>query len=69
MIFDAEGIQSRQGNISEMDTIFGTIFILLVLEATRRTNGFLMAAIGLFFLVYIMAGPYFPGALAHPRSL
>ncbi|WP_087972384.1 TRAP transporter permease [Oceanobacillus rekensis] len=66
MLFDAEGIQSRQGNISSMDAMFGTTFIALVLEATRRTNGVLMAAIGVFFLAYILFGQYFPGALAHP---
>ncbi|MCM3740917.1 TRAP transporter permease [Oceanobacillus luteolus] len=66
MIMDAEGIQSRQGNISPTDAVFGTFFIALVLEATRRTNGILMAAIGVFFLGYILYGQYFPGALAHP---
>ena len=66
MLFDAEGIQSRQGDISSTDAILGSIFIALVLEATRRTNGFLMAAIGGFFLAYILFGQYFPGALAHP---
>ncbi|MFA1821473.1 TRAP transporter permease [Virgibacillus oceani] len=66
MIIDAEGIQSRQGNISTVDAVFGTLFIGLVLDATRRTNGILMAGIGLFFLVYILFGQYFPGALAHP---
>ncbi|WP_272031783.1 TRAP transporter permease [Oceanobacillus kimchii] len=66
MLIDAEGIQSRQGNISSIDVIFGTFFIALILEATRRTNGILMAAIGVFFLGYILFGQYFPGALAHP---
>ncbi|QHS23416.1 TRAP transporter permease [Virgibacillus sp. MSP4-1] len=66
MITGAEAIQSRQGNISNNDILFGTIFIVLVLEATRRTNGILMSAIGVFFLAYIFLGRYFPGALAHP---
>src|SRR5699024_5509729 len=66
MLFDAEEIQARQGNISTNDAIFGTVFIALVLEATRRTNGILMAAIGLIFLGYTLYGQFFPGALAHP---
>ncbi|WP_010530137.1 TRAP transporter permease [Lentibacillus jeotgali] len=66
MITEAEAILSRQGNISAADTVFGTLFIVLVLEATRRTNGILMASVGIFFLVYTMFGQYFPGALAHP---
>src|SRR5699024_1446257 len=51
---------------STNDAIFGTVFIALVLEATRRTNGILMAAIGLIFLGYTLYGQFFPGALAHP---
>ncbi|CDQ19049.1 TRAP transporter permease [Halobacillus karajensis] len=66
MITGAEMIQSRQGNISHGDVVFGTIFIALVLEATRRTNGILMSLIGVFFIAYIFLGRYFPGALAHP---
>ncbi|WP_227935329.1 TRAP transporter permease [Alkalihalobacillus deserti] len=66
MLFDAQGIQSRQGNVSINDIIFGTVLIGLILEATRRTNGILMALIGLFFMAYIFLGQYFPGALAHP---
>ncbi|WP_082234452.1 TRAP transporter permease [Halobacillus massiliensis] len=68
MISGAEAIQGRQGNISNNDVIYGTIFIALVLEATRRTNGILMAGIGLFFIAYIFLGRYFPGALAHPGA-
>src|SRR5699024_5217748 len=66
MVTGAEGIQSRQGNINGADMLFGTLFIVLVLEATRRTNGILMASVGIFFLAYTLFGQYFPGALAHP---
>lgn len=66
MLFDAQGIQSRQGNVSTNDMMFGTVLLALILEATRRTNGLLMSFIGLFFLAYIFLGQYFPGALAHP---
>lgn len=68
IIFDAQGIQARQGAPNTNDIIFGTLLIALVLEATRRTNGILMAFIGLFFIAYIFLGPYFPGALAHPGA-
>ncbi|MGM0899745.1 MAG: TRAP transporter permease [Bacillota bacterium] len=68
IIFGAEGIQSRQGNVGTNDMVFGTLLLVLVLEATRRTNGFFMMLIGLFFLVYIFFGQYFPGILAHPGA-
>ena len=68
MLTNAEGIQIRQGNVSDMDMVYGTLLLALVLEATRRTNGLLMSLIGLFFIVYIFFGRYFPGILAHPGA-
>jgi TRAP transporter 4TM/12TM fusion protein len=66
MIIQADEILSRRGNPNTNDIMIGTLFIVLVLEGTRRTNGWIMSAIGLFFLAYIFLGRYFPGALAHP---
>ncbi|WP_172373808.1 TRAP transporter permease [Sporosarcina jiandibaonis] len=68
MISGANGIEMRQGNVSDLDMIFGTLLLVLVLEATRRTNGILMSLIGLFFLMYIFFGRFFPGILAHPGA-
>ena len=65
MLIDFEGIQSRSGNVGTYDIIFGTVLIALVLEATRRTNGIFMAFIGVFFIVYLFLGRFFPGDLAH----
>src|SRR5690625_3169035 len=66
IIFFPDDIQFRQGAANLTDLIFGATFILLVIEATRRTNGLLMGVIGLFAVVYILFGEYFPGVLAHP---
>src|SRR5699024_6943475 len=66
IIFFPEEIQARQGNANMSDLIMGSTFILLIIEATRRTNGLLMGVIGLFAVVYILFGEYFPGVLAHP---
>ncbi|WLR51745.1 TRAP transporter permease [Bacillus tianshenii] len=59
-------VEMRQGNPNNNDILFGSILMVLVLEATRRTNGIFMSAIALFFILYVFLGPYFPGALAHP---
>lgn len=66
IMFYGDSIQGRQGDPNLSDMIFGSVFIYLVLEATRRTNGLLMASIGILSLVYILFGQYFPGVLAHP---
>ncbi len=39
--------------------------VLLVLEASRRTNGWPLPLVATTFLVYAFAGPYLPGLLSH----
>jgi len=51
--------------ISTPDIIFGTIAILAVFEATRRTVGMTIVWINVTFIVYALAGPIFPGLLEH----
>ena len=50
---------------SRNDTIFGVIFVLLVLEAVRRTSGMIMVFVISMFLAYAFAGPWLPGQWAH----
>src|SRR4051794_29654738 len=40
------------------DVILGIVFIVLLLEATRRTSGVIMPIIALLFVAYAMFGPY-----------
>src|SRR5688572_11847884 len=47
------------------DTILGVIFIVLVLEANRRTTGWIVPAISAAFLFYAYFGPYLPEPWAH----
>ena len=39
--------------------------IILLLDATRRTIGWSMVGLAIFFLIYAFYGRYFPGLLAH----
>ncbi len=48
-----------------MDKIYGLVFILLVIEASRRTVGWILTSIGVVFLVYTYIGPWCPGILGH----
>ena len=45
------------------DMLFGTIVVLLILEATRRVVGWSLLSVILAFLVYGFLGPWFPGWL------
>jgi TRAP transporter 4TM/12TM fusion protein len=41
------------------------IFIVLLLEATRRTTGLIMPIVALLFIAYAMLGPYLPPPWTH----
>lgn len=55
----------RIGDATFWDIALGTLATLLVLEATRRTTGWVMSCIALCFLAYAFFGSYIPGALSH----
>lgn len=55
----------RGGVLATSDYIVGTIVMVLVLEATRRTVGGQMLWISVICLVYMWAGPYIPGVFSH----
>lgn len=47
------------------DEIVGIIFIVLILEATRRTTGLIMPVVSLLFIAYAMLGPWLPAPWTH----
>ncbi len=48
-----------------MDLAVGTLLVLLVLEATRRTLGIALPVLALCFIAYGLAGAWLPGPLRH----
>lgn len=48
-----------------MDVLVGIVFIVLLLEATRRTTGLIMPVVSLFFIAYAMLGPHLPAPWTH----
>ena len=55
----------RIGPPPKVEVFLGCAMILLTLEAARRTSGIFLPLIAVVFLIYAMAGPYFPGILKH----
>ena len=51
--------------LSPLELGMGSTLILLIMEATRRTVGIPLVVIVFFGLVYVYAGPSFPGVFAH----
>ncbi len=55
----------RIGNPDTIDVVMGTIMIVLLLEATRRSMGWPLPIIASIFMLYALFGPHFPGLLKH----
>ena len=60
-----EDLAFRVGNPGALDVAMGTMLIVLLLEATRRSMGWPLPIIAIAFMAYAMAGPVFPGLLKH----
>jgi TRAP transporter 4TM/12TM fusion protein len=65
-IFD--DLMFRVGSPLPLDVAMGTVLIVALLEATRRSMGWPLPVIAIVFIVYALAGPYFPGLLKHAGS-
>jgi TRAP transporter 4TM/12TM fusion protein len=55
----------RVGNPSLLDVTMGSILLVALLEATRRSMGWPLPIIAIAFMVYALTGPVFPGLLKH----
>lgn len=55
----------RVGNPLLLDVVMGSILIVVLLEATRRSMGWPLPVIAIVFMLYALAGPIFPGLLKH----
>lgn len=47
------------------DVVLGVVFIVLLLEATRRTTGWIMPVVAILFIVYALVGPHLPPPWTH----
>lgn len=65
MLIDFDAFIYRSVVPNSWDIFFGIILILLVLEATRRTTGWIMPAVVIAFVIYAFIGPYLPKPWTH----
>jgi len=65
MLVDFEDFIYRAVTPELWDMIFGLIFIALILEATRRSSGWIMPFTCILFLVYAYVGPWLPSPWTH----
>jgi TRAP transporter 4TM/12TM fusion protein len=60
-----EQLVYRVGNPTTLDLIFGTVLILLILEATRRSVSPALTIITMVFISYVFLGPWMPELIEH----
>src|SRR5829696_2741229 len=64
-LWGGEDFTDRATAPDRWDVIVGIVFIVLLLEATRRTTGAIMPVVSLLFIAYAMLGPYLPAPWTH----
>ncbi len=65
LLVDFDEFIERAVTPNRWDLFFGVSLILLVLEATRRTSGWVLAMVVVGFLVYAVVGPWLPAPWTH----
>ena len=60
-----EDFTDRATMPNQIDIVLGIIFMVLLLEATRRTTGWIVPVVALAFLAYAYFGPYLPQPWTH----
>jgi TRAP transporter 4TM/12TM fusion protein len=66
--WEFDDLAFRVGDPWRIDVVFGTLMLLLVLEATRRAMGPTLPLIASIFVLYALLGPWAPGVLVHPGT-
>ena len=65
LIQGGDDFTDRNTSPEAWDIAFGIALIVLVLEAMRRTNGWIMPVITLAFVAYALFGPWLPAPWTH----
>jgi TRAP transporter 4TM/12TM fusion protein len=65
LVMGGDDFTDRNTAPAPWDIFFGIALIVLVMEAMRRTNGWIMPIITTAFLLYALFGPYLPAPWTH----
>lgn len=65
ILLNWDAIAMREGMPTQSDIYLGTMMIILVIEAGRRSMGWPLPIVAIIALIYGIFGQYFPGVLAH----
>jgi len=65
LVDGGDDLTDRYTSPRQMDIAMGLVFIALLLEATRRTTGWIMPVVAILFLLYALFGPHLPPPWTH----
>ena len=65
LLLGGDDFWDRNTTPTDADVAFGVAFVLLVLEACRRTSGWIITFVVASFLAYAFVGPWLPGQWSH----
>ena len=65
MLWGGDDFTDRNTMPGTMDVVLGVTLIVLILEAMRRTSGWIMPVVSVAFLVYALVGPWLPAPWTH----
>jgi len=65
MIVSGDAFADRNVNPTTWDKVLGVALIVLVIEATRRTSGWIMPIVIGCFILYAFVGPWLPSPWTH----
>ena len=65
MVWHGDAFVDRSISPTTWDKVFGIALILLVIEAARRSTGWIMPIVIGLFIVYAFVGPWLPGQWTH----
>ena len=60
-----DDFSDRNTSPDRLDVIVGVVFILMILEAVRRTNGMILLSVTVLFILYSLYGNYLPAPWTH----
>ncbi len=61
-------LQFRIGNPNQLDIFMGTVLLVTLLEAVRRSMGWPLSVIAILFICYAWFGQSMPGIFVHPGA-
>src|SRR5215470_5984791 len=64
-LWGGEDFTDRATSPDRLDVVLGVTFVVLLLEATRRTSGLIMPIVAVLFIAYAMLGPHLPPPWTH----